>query len=279
MIVVDKECPGAFASGFNLEGRMDEETSSPDESFDRHDYDRLPVLDVAGAVGLARSLLAAVPASAPEGVLETAAELRSNADALERDWQQHLLQPGRPDARPVDTRVDRAFGAYIGRIDCYAQLPAARYPKVATAVRALEILVPHGLVVLQAPYVSQHTQLVARLRALDEAGLSAEVEGIAGTEFVTEVRESLELYGEVLGVTAPRVAAPSLPDLHASLRRLASAMDDYVAQVLALVRRGRPATLKTVRDALLPIDEFRRLARQRAGSVSAPVETPEKLPV
>lgn len=246
---------------------MSDATSTPDASFDRSDYDHLPVLDVPAGIGLARGLLAAMPPSAPEGVDEAAAALRASADALERDWQQHLGREGKTDLRPVDTRVDNAWAAFISRIESYARLPAARYPKVIVAGRALEILAPDGLKVLKSPYLSQHAALTARLGALDEAALTAAVESIAGSEFVTEVTESLAAYGEALGVTAPRPAAPALPDLLVGLRALTLAMDDYVAQVVALVRRGRPATIKLVRDALAPIDEHRRLAR---GRVAAP---------
>lgn len=252
---------------------MDETTQDPTLAFDRRAYERPPVVDVPGGLALARSLLTAKPAGAPEGVEESAATLRAAADALDRAWQVHLSTGAKLDSRVSDRRIDSAWAALIERIAPFTRLPPDRTPDVALAVQILAVLAPDGLAALKTPYLSQWSFLDARLRRLATAGLVEATERLAGTVFVDEVRDAFEEYGRTLGVTSPQPAATKLPNLLDPLRDLLDAIDEYTVQVVALVRRGRPATVQIVRDALSPLDNFRRTASQR-NARSTPDPTP-----
>ncbi len=254
---------------------MDETTQDPTLTFDRRAYERPPVVDVPSGLALARSLLTAKPADAPEGVEESAATLRAAADALDRSWQVHLSTGERTDSRVSDRRIDNAWAALIERIAPFLRLPPDRTPDVAVASQLMDVLAPDGLAALKTPYLSQWSFLDARLRRLASAGLVEAAERLAGTVFVEEVRQAFEEYGRTLGVTSPQPAATKLPNLLEPLRDLLDAIDEYTVQVVALVRRGRPATVQLVRDALSPLDNLRRTAAQRADR-SIPDPTPPK---
>jgi hypothetical protein len=154
------------------------------------------------------------------------------------------------------------------------------FPKAERAAELLQMLFPKGLQFLTLPMDAEWAVSEELLKRIKDDGLLADINVIAGPEFLAEVRDAHAVYGEVLGITKPKgsPADTSMAPLLEPLRRLADTISDYVFQVAASADRDEPETVHTARAALAPMDRFREAtARRKAlkGGEATPETTPE----
>jgi hypothetical protein len=235
--------------------------------FDASPYLRPPKLDVRQAVALAIALLAALPRDATKGMKRTARVMRRSTLVLKQAWAARRRAEGKAspsDKSKVDNRVDTSWGALKMRVDAYGLLPDDRAPLAQRAREISATLFPEGLGFLTLPMEEEWAESNQRIERIDHEGLAAELDTIAGPEFLAEIRVAHIVYGEVLGITKPPPVPPDVGALLDPLRSVVAAIGDYLLQVVASVDREEPETIQEARAALLPIDRFREGVARRA---------------
>jgi hypothetical protein len=176
--------------------------------------------------------------------------------------------------------ADNAMGRLHGRIEDYAGLPAETYALAVRAQGILDSLFLTGLAFLKIDFKSQWAETKKRLDRIDEEKLAADIDKIAGPEFLAEVRRVHKLYGQALGLTESK-EKPVIPGLVQPLREVISAISAYTIQVLAIVMdEDADKTLRAAaRAALQPMDDYREAAARREASratgATADTEVPE----
>lgn len=252
-----------------------------DDEFDPSQYARAPKVDVPSAIALSIKLLAAVPKNAPTSVKKAAKALRTKVITLQSTWKARDRSDKRPDARPIDVWADHAMSRLVGRIEDYAGLPAETYPLATRAVVILATLFPHGVSFLKSDYATQWAETQKRIERIDEENLAADIDAIAGPEFLAEVRRIHKLYGEAIGVTKPRNESP-VPSLSVPLRDVGAAMTLHALQLVSVCvdEDASSEARAAAREALKPFDEFRagaarRETRNEDAAVTQDVDVPD----
>ena len=239
------------------------------DDFDATPYVRPPILDVPSGVTLGVALLSAMPKPAPEHVKKAAKKVHHDTVALQTVWAKSDAAPTVADRRRADIRIDNAWAILLDRLEAYASLPSDEVPKATRARELIEILSPNGREWLKSPYQAEWAESQKRLKKIDDENLSADVDALAGTEFLLEVRRAHKAYGVALGVTKP---SPEVPEVNLAdpLRALARSIARYGVAVAGMIDDD-PATLAAVRKALRPIDDLRDAqARRNGGGDDAP---------
>lgn len=244
-------------------------------------YLPLPRLDVPSAVAVSAALLATVPPSAPPAVVKAGRNQRAATLALQRSWgerQLAFLGDKVPDPRLVDLRGDGAWGAMSGRLAAQAALPHDRYPRAKRAAALIAQLFPDGLGFLKLSYTSQWAECEKRLDLIKSQKLEAELDELAGPDFLLEVQASHEAYTAMVQEALRRTEARAV-NLSDPLREAARTMTGYVTQVVAWAADDeRPETVQAAIAALRPLEVFReQLARRLAnrGAAATGTTTPE----
>lgn len=247
------------------------------DEFDASPYVRPPILDVASGVALGIALLSAAPKPAPETIKKAAQKVHKETVALQAAWAKSDAQPAPVDKRKADMRIDNAWAIFLDRLEAYASLPVADFPKAARARELVDTLAKDREW-LKAPYEAEWAQSEKRLNRIDDEGLAADLDTLAGPEFLKEVRAAHKGYGVALGVTKAAVEAPEV-NLADPLRALARAIGRYGVAVAGTVDDDKPATIAAARKALRPIDDFREAQARRTseGGQAAPA-TPAVTP-
>jgi hypothetical protein len=252
-----------------------------EDAFDVSIYARAPKLDVASGVALSIQLLATVPVKPVPAVKKAAQKLRKATIKLQGAWKERDRIEKPADPRPVDTMADAAMGRLVRRVDGYAGLPADRYP---LALRAGEIMVTlfPDLEFLQADYNSQWAETQKRIERIDEEGFANDIDRIAGSEFLAEVRRIHAIYGVAIGVTQAREKA-AVPGLAEPLRDLSATIAAYAIQLAAVYMDADTddSMRRAVRTALAPMDDYRvgaaRRGARRVTEVTPDTSVPEVL--
>lgn len=236
----------------------------------------MPVLDSQGTLALARSLIelagrpwerTARPAALSSSEIQLALRRLVNAEnELAQATRRGELATRAELRQPVDLAVDTAWTAMYERLRAYAMLPIEQTQEARHAQDLLRTLFPDGLAFLRLPYEKQWEEGENRLRTIEQLRLTADLNRLAGTEFLTEVRRTHELYGKVLGL--PRStdgrdghAADDAPLDSATLRELrftvSRAISQYALKIVALADEDD----QLVRRVLAPIEDLRRKGR------------------
>jgi hypothetical protein len=247
-----------------------------EDDFDPSAYARPPKLDVAGAVTVAVQLLTHIPKSPPAPVKKAAQSLRKRTVALQSAWKERDRIEKPSDPRPIDVMADGAMGRLFRRLEDYAGLPVDRYPLAARAQGILDTLFSNGLGFLKASFGSQWSQTEKMIQRIDEEALAADIDKIAGPEFLAEVRRIHKLYGDAIGATRVRGKA-EIPSLVNPLRDVTGAISGYAIQLLAVIMDASndDAKRKAARAALVPLDKYRTDAAKRSARRAADEATPE----
>lgn len=240
-------------------------------------YVRAPQADVATTVSLGVSLLSALPSGAPLPVKAAGKRLRASVVALQAAWRGVPASTPAVTKRAADLSTDNAWGSMESRLSAYARLPADRYPRAQRAQVIHEAVFDGGLEFLTKPFKAQWAEGNKRLQMIDEHGYAADIDVIAGPEFLAEVRRMQKVYGEVLGVTKAEELPPEL-NLVEPLREVGRKVVDLALQLLAW-SSANPEADAAVRKALKPIDDQRAAARRASDAASedepaAPPATP-----
>jgi len=232
------------------------------DEFDPVPYVRPPVFDVATGVALGVALLAAVPKAVPEPILKAARKVRKQTLALQEAWAKSDAVAAPPDRRKSDMRIDNAWGILLDRLEAYASLPLADFPKAARARELVDAISPGDRGWLKLAYKAEWAESEKRRKKIEDEGLAPDIDALAGPEFLREVGRAHELYGVALGVTRPSEEAPEV-NLADPLRALSRAIAHYGLAVAAMVD-DTPLSLAMARKALRPIDDPRKAQAQRS---------------
>ena len=107
------------------------------------------------------------------------------------------------------------------------------------------------------------------MRRVDAEGLAADIERLAGKEFLDNVRTQHTAYGKMVQSVLQREDALT-DDLSDHVRAMGQEVVDYATKVLASIDRTKPNTVTAARTALRPIDAFREATQRRAASYPPP---------
>jgi hypothetical protein len=248
--------------------------------FDASPYVRAPRGSVPAIVGLSIKLLSAVPTHPPPGVRAAARRLRRATVALQERWAERERAPKPATLRPFDIIDDNAWSALRGRIADYARLPVATFPKAARAAEIHDSLFPN-LGFLNLEYATQWSECEMRLKRIDAEGLAAEIDEIAGPEFLANVRAAHKQYGDALGITRRATEETEVPNLARPLRAVCEAIAHYAVQVVAMRDPDQDADgamLRTIRTALKPLDEYREKTSRAGGTEPEPARPDTPVP-
>lgn len=225
-------------------------------AFDYMSYLSRLKLNRANGLALSDALLTA-PKPQTAGVAAAAERLRAAASQLKNDWSERARTEADPaSARPADHAIDNAWSSLHGRLEAYASLPVERYPGASRAEEIIQALFGDGLTFLLLPFLEEYAHSGMLLGRIDAEKLAADIDRLAGPEFLAEVRLTHKQYGDALGVTRPNEVGPKV-NLTERLKDLSSSVVDYSLQVLATADATKPETIQAVRAALAPIDELR----------------------
>ncbi len=225
-------------------------------------------MSLEGGIALCRSLVDACPASMPKSVMKGAQKLAASADKAQTALalrQRTLGILSDEDARVVDQSGDSSWGALRGRIINYAALPMDEYPDAVRAGELMTILFnTEGLTFLKEAYPVQWTTADTILKRIDEDGLQADIDRIAGKEFLENVRKRHQHYGQMVKGMLMRAEGEAV-NLSSEIRALGRAIVEYATKVCATVEDDDPATVAPACEALRPLDLFREAAARRGG--------------
>jgi hypothetical protein len=166
--------------------------------------------------------------------------------------------------RAADSATDNGWGCLESRLSAYARLPATEYPKAPRALEIHSALFPTGLDFLTLSYKTQWAQGERRLKLIQDSGFASDIDLLAGSEFLAEVKRTHKVYGDAVGVTKPEELPPEV-GLVELLRAVARALVEYSLQLLAYAS-NTPGAEASVRKALKPIDDQRAASARRAGT-------------
>ena len=236
-------------------------------TFDPNQYLRVPRLDLRQAFSLAIALLHALPREASAGSRRAARALRAVTVALKQLWsarERSLSMVKTVDRVAADNRIDVAWGALKMRISGCAMLPQAASPLVVLAEALEAKLFSKGMSFLKAPMEAEWAVSDEMITRIDKDELAANIDAVAGPEYLVEIRGAHIAYGEALGITKAHVVQEDVAALVEPLRTVIGAIGDYALQIVASVDREDAASIKVARNALLPMDRYRENAARRA---------------
>jgi hypothetical protein len=215
----------------------------------------LPKLDTPSARSFGRMLIMLAPKNAGASARGALELLHDRLEDLDTAWVAQAEVEKKIDARPLDRRVDGLFGAVRDRLENYRVLGES-----ADRTRALDILqivFADGLGFLRLGFPQQHAEGERRFALIEKQGLRPDLVRLVGKPFVDELYDAQDDYGKALGITA-RVAPGSEPTrILEPLRAVFEAAETYAVHLVSLAR-AQPARTAAVRDALSPIDKFRK---------------------
>lgn len=230
-------------------------------------YSRVPQVDVPTGMALGQAILTAAPKSPPVDIKKVLKLIGEELRALKELWGERAAQGRSEDRRPYDQALDGAWSCLHDRIDALSRLPADRYPTVTEAARLRQTLFAEGLSFLKLPYEAEWAESQRRLDLIASQGWDTDLQRLAGSEFLTEVKRCHKDYGEVLGITRPLSPMPLEVNLADGLRKLTAAITRYTVKLCASYDEDATAEWqKAVWGALRPIDELRATQARRAST-------------
>jgi hypothetical protein len=231
------------------------------QQLDHFTYLRLPKLDVAGALSLAKILLHRVPAAPPPAIKKAASLVEKAVAELNSKWKEQVGPHARTDVRPIARRIDRAWSSIRDRLVAYESLPEDGEDRIR-AMAILEVLFPDGLEFLNLAFVREHAESEKRIELIDDRGLGKQLDVLVGKRFLAELRATQRAYGDALGIK--KASAQPAPTVLVSdhLRALMEAISRYALQLLAYASH-EPNKREAIVFALAPIDDFRAAVGRR----------------
>lgn len=241
-------------------------------TFDPSQYTRSPILTMASGITLCGALVDACPDDAPAGVKKASKKLAKVADGARAAWsarKQKLAKVSDASAQLLDQEADWSWSALRMRLQAYALLPVDRYP---LAPRAGELVVllfgDEGLDFLKSAYPEQSASMASVLDRIDGEKLAKEIEGLAGKEFVAQVRHVQPRYDAMVKAMLQRDETTG-ENLLDQVRAMQGAIVMYATKVAATADEDDLDSIEVVRAALRAIDNHRVALGRRAGAKGA----------
>jgi hypothetical protein len=235
------------------------------EPFDPSLYTRAPILTIATGIALSHALVSACPDIMPDAVKKSAKHLHKVSKKAQDAWAERLrldASVADVDTRALDVETDASWSALRARLLAYADLPAARFPKARRAAEIVDGLFgAEGLGFLRDAYPVQWSTMDTLLQRIDDEGTAADIDALAGPEFLKNIRHIHPRYGKM--VKAIFQADASGPNLIEQVRALQRAIVSYATKVCATVEDDDAKTAAAAALALAPIDQLRQQSAAR----------------
>ncbi len=230
------------------------------DTFEPSNYTSPPRMTLEGGIALGRALVVACPPKMPARIHKAAQKLAAATDKAQEKLaarQKALGAISDEDTRLIDQAGDASWSALRARVNAYAMLPVDEYPDAKRATELVTILFgDQGLSFLLETYPVQWTTADTILKRIDAEGLAADIDRIAGSDFLANARKRHAKYGAM--VTNMLIKAEvSQIDLSAEIRTLGNAIVAYATKVCAHVEEDDLDTVTLARGALRPIDAHR----------------------
>jgi hypothetical protein len=248
--------------------------------FEPYLYTRAPAINLASGIVLAEALVAACPDIMPPPVKKAVKQLAKIAAAAKQAWadrQRVLGVVPDADSRALDQEADGGWSNLRSRLESYAGLPVALFPKARRAQEIVDSLFGDaGLGFLRDTYVLQWSSMSLLLKRIDDEGLAPEIDKFAGPEFLQHIRNVHPRYEAMVRTSLQRESGQQ--NLLEHVRLIQRAVVAYATRVCATVEDDDDASAETARDALAAIEKMRLTASSKRGSSVEPDPAPEPVP-
>lgn len=245
---------------------------TPVPPFEPYLYTRAPAVTLASGIVLAQALVAACPDIMPPPVKKAVKQLAKVAAAAQQAWADRQRDLGIvPDAnsRALDQEADGSWGNLRGRLQSYAGLPVALFPRSRRAQEILDSLFGDaGLGFLRDTYVLQWSAMSVLLKRIDDEGLAADIDKLAGPEFLQHIRNVHPRYEAMVRTSLQRESGSA--NLLEHVRLIQRAIVTYATRVCGTVEDDDNDSAETARDALAAIEKMRLTASNKRGSGAEP---------
>ena len=252
----------------------------PPPQFEPHLYTRAPAINLASGIVLAQALVAACPKIVPPEVQKAVDHLTKVGNAAQQAWADRQRELGIvPDekSRALDQEADGGWGNLRSRLVSYAGLPVALFPMARRAQAIVDSLFGgEGLGFLRDTYVLQWSTMSMLLKRIDDEGLAADIDKIAGPEFLQHLRHVHPRYEAMVQSSLQRQSMQE--NLLEHVRLIQRAVVVYATRVCATVEDDDAASIETARDALAAIEKMRHTASKKRGSTANAEEPPAAPP-
>lgn len=247
--------------------------STPNDTFDTTRYLTQPVrLSTTGGIALLRALAAALPEGMSPLVVRSGDRLKKLADQTQTTLGARLRddsESANPQDRATDGEADGCWSGLRDRLEGYGKLPDAVYPRAARARELVDTVFGEGgLGFIKFRYALQYTMMDTLLGRIDREQLAADIDALAGKEFLHQIRDVHVRYGEM--VQTRYQSDPDPPSLLAQVRAMGKAIVDHAAKVIGTIDEEDPQTLARARFALRPLDVYREENHRQSPSKPAP---------
>jgi hypothetical protein len=243
--------------------------------FDPSLYNTVPTRTPGATLTLARGLLSAAADKPAKVVAGRLVKLREKASLLQLAWVDASRRvPTAESVRPLDVVLDRRWGALRSRLDGCVQLGDDDH--APRAGKLIEVLFPTGLDFVKLPYSEEWAESEKRLTLIETDELAGEIAELAGKPYLPLLRKAHAAYGNALGITDKKAAAPDAARVVEPLRQLQAAIAAYARGVVGLVEEDDHESVEAAQEQLEPIVRARR--PQTAGG-TAEVEEPIDAPL
>lgn len=244
--------------------------------FDPSQYVRPQMLTLASGIVLAQALVAACPDIMPPPVKKAVLHLAKTATTAQQAWADRQRENGFvPDegTRVLDQEADGSWSNLRARLLAYAELPSALFPQARRAQEIIDTLFgDSGLGFLRDNYILQWSTMNVLLKRIDAEGLAADIDMIAGPEFLQHIRNVHPRYEAMVQGALQRDAGQQ--NLRDHVRLIQRAVVAYATRVCATVEDDDDSTADTARTALAAIEKMRLIASsKRASSAGADAAT------
>lgn len=234
------------------------------DSFDALAYRRVPQLNAAMTLALARRLIVEMPAAVASNELTSVAadRMHERATTLRGERLKTLNERQTVDTRPFDQGEDDAWGALQGRLASYADIDS---PEGRRAADLVDRIFPDGLGFLSLRFAEQWETSDLILDLIKRENFGPEIDKLCGSPvFLAQVRTAHQLYGDALGLTKAKPATTEPPEIAQALQALRAAIRFYSRRVVALADEEQDAaSVSLVQKALVPLLEAQHEARLR----------------
>jgi hypothetical protein len=149
-------------------------------------------------------------------------------------------------------------------------LPAERIPESRQAQELLRTLFPDALAFLRLPYEAQWAEAESRLRTVEQLRLLADLQRLAGSEFVAEVQRTHDTYGKVLGLGQRRDSRP--PVHHGQGSRVTMELDGDAPLDSSAKREMRFALSRAIAQYALKVVAFSDESDGQLHALLAPIK-------
>ena len=238
--------------------------------FEPYLYTRAPGINLASGIVLAQTLVAACPDIMPPAVKKAVKHLAKVAATAQQAWADRQRELGIvPDekSRALDQEADGAWGNLRSRLTAYAGLPIGLFPRARRAQEIVDSLFGEGgLGFLRDAYVLQWSTMSVLLKRIDNEGLAADIDKLAGSEFLQHIRNVHPRYEAMVRTSLQRDS--SQQNLLEHVRLIQRAVVAYATRVCATVEDDDDASAEAARDALAAIDVMRATASNKRGNTA-----------